>query len=272
MDMSAPRRVIPIRASSIGELFDCPARWEAKHLRGMRIPKSGKAQLGTAIHKSTALYDQSRLDGRELRIEECEGAAVDAIYKPDEEVVWDDEDLKAREAESIARALHGRYCREIAPRQDYVAVEVECQSLEITDLGIALTGTTDRIRRVTDGYGIADLKSGKTAVRADGHVETAGHAMQLGVYELMAERASNLPITAPAQVVGLQTGKTDKGQRVGTAEIHGARDMLIGDPEQPGVLELAARMLQAGAFPGNPRSQLCSERYCPAHAVCRFRK
>lgn len=272
-DLSAPAaRVISIRASSIGDLFDCPARWEAKHIRKMRMPTNGKAQLGTAIHKSTALFDQANLDGRALRIEECEGAAVDAIYRPEGEVVWDDDDLKAREAESIARALHGRYCREIAPRQDYVAVEVECTSLTITDLGIALTGTTDRIRRVADGMGISDLKSGKTAVRADGHVETAGHAMQMGVYELMAERASGLPITAPAQIIGLQTGKTERGQRVATATIHGAREMLIGEPDQPGVLELAARMIHAGAFPGNPRSQLCSEKYCPAHATCRFRK
>lgn len=271
MDVSTPQRVIPIRASSIGDLFDCPARWEAKHLRGMRLPASGKARLGTAIHKSTSLFDQSALDGAGLKPEECEGALVDAIHKPDEDVQWDDE-LAPKEAESIGRALHGRYCREIAPTQNYAAVEIECERLEITDLGIALTGTTDRIRRAEDGFGISDLKTGKTAVRADGHVETAGHAMQMGVYELMAERASGLPITAPARIVGLQTGKTERGQRVGTGEIHGARDMLVGEPEAPGVLELASRMIHAGAFPGNPRSQLCSAKYCPAHATCRFRK
>jgi hypothetical protein len=69
------RRVIPIRASSIGDLFDCAARWEAKHIRGMRMPKSGKAQLGTAIHKSTGLYDQSKLDGAGPQADDCTGAA-----------------------------------------------------------------------------------------------------------------------------------------------------------------------------------------------------
>ena len=32
---------VSIRASSLPELFDCPARWAAKHLRGMRMPMSG---------------------------------------------------------------------------------------------------------------------------------------------------------------------------------------------------------------------------------------
>jgi hypothetical protein len=109
-------------------------------------------------------------------------------------------------------------------------------------------------------------------VRADGHVETAGHAMQMGVYELMAERASGLPITAPALIIGMQTGKTERGQRVATGEIHGARDMLVGEADSPGVLEIAANMIHTGTFPGNPRSQLCSAKYCPAHSTCRFRK
>lgn len=274
-DMSAPaitaRRVIPIRASSIGELFDCAARWEAKFIRGMRMPRSGAAQLGTAVHKSTGVFDQSTLDHAGLTAADCEGALVDSIYRPSEEVVWD-EDLADKDAEKIGRALHTKYCAEIAPAQDYAAVEVQCESLEITDLGIALTGTTDRVRRVDDGFGIADLKTGKTAVRADGHVQTSGHAMQMGVYELMAERASGLAITAPGQIIGLQTGRTDKAQRVATADVHGAREMLIGDEESPGVLEIASRMIHAGTFPGNPRSQLCSAKYCPAHATCRFRR
>jgi hypothetical protein len=109
-------------------------------------------------------------------------------------------------------------------------------------------------------------------VRADGHVETAGHAMQMGVYELMAEKASGLPITEPAQIIGLQTGKTERGQRVGTAEIVGAREMLVGDQDSAGVLEMAATLVHSGSFPGNPRSMMCHERYCPIHHNCKWRK
>ena len=262
--------IVTIRASSLGELFDCPARFEAKHILGMRLPSSGAAQLGTAIHASTAVFDASTLAGSGITVDESAAAAVDALHKPETDVDW--EDSSPQEAEPIAIALHKKYCTEIAPAQEYAAVEVKCESLEITDLGIALTGTTDRVRKVGDGYGIADIKTGKTAVGADGTVKTQGHAFQLGVYELLAERASGIPISAPAQIIGLNTAKTDKAQRVGSGEILGARDVLIGDGTTPGVLESASRLIHSGAFFGNPKSMLCSEKYCPRFKVCQFRK
>lgn len=265
-------QIVTIRASALSDFLDCPARAEAKHLLGKRTPSSGAALLGTAIHASTAVFDQSNLTGTGITIDEAAGAAVDAINQPKEDVLFG-EDESAKEIEGIAVALHKRYCNEIAPKQDYLAVEVQCERLEITDIGLALTGTTDRIRRTHEGNGIADLKSGKTAVKADGTVETKGHRYQLGVYELLAERASGIPIEAPAQIIGIQVAKTDRGQRVATsAAIHGARDVLIGDQESPGVLETVSRMIHAGSFPGNPRSMLCGDRYCPIYANCKYVK
>lgn len=264
--------MITIRASALSDFFDCPARAEAKHLLGKRCPTNGKALLGTAIHASTAVFDRSVLDGSGITIDEAAAAAVDKIHRPEEETSLDD-DEKANDIEAVAVALHKLYCTTIAPTQEYAAVEVQCERLEITDLGIALTGTTDRVRIVGDGHGIADLKSGGTAVRADGRVETKGHAYQLGVYELLAERASGLPITEPAQIIGLQTGKTAKGQRAAVSgPVSGARDVLIGEEDSPGVLEIVSRMIHSGTFPGNPRSMLCHEKYCPIYQTCKFRK
>jgi PD-(D/E)XK nuclease superfamily len=264
--------IVTIRASALSDFLDCPARAEAKHLRGLRTPNSGAAQLGTAIHASTALFDKSALDGQGLTVDETAAAAVDAIYKPEYDVVWDD-DYQPKDAEKTAVALHSRYCAEIAPTQNYAAVEAKCERLEITDIGLALTGTTDRISKIGDGFGVRDLKTGKTAVRADGHVKTDGHRYQIGVYELLAERASGLPITEPAQIIGMQTGKTERAQRIAVSDgISGARDVLIGEEDSPGVLEMVAKMVHAGTFFGNPRSMLCGEKFCPIHAQCKFRK
>lgn len=270
--MNAPLRIVTIRASALSDFFDCPARAEAKHLLGKRCPTNGKALLGSAIHKSTAVYDRSVLGGQGITIDEAAGAAVDLIHRPEEEVKLDD-DEKSNEIEAVAVALHKLYCTKIAPTQEYAAVEVQCERLEITDLGIALQGTTDRVRKVGEGHGIADLKSGGSAVRADGHVETKGAAYQLGVYELLAERASGLPITEPARVIGLQTGKTERGQRVAVSDpVAGARDVLVGEPDSPGVLEMVSKMIHGGVFPGNPRSMLCHDKYCPIYQQCKFRK
>lgn len=265
--------VVTIRASALSDFLDCPARAEAKHLRGLRTPTNGKALLGKAVHKSTAVFDQSRIDNAGITIEESAAAAVDTIHKPDEDVEFE-EDWSAQTIEDIAVSLHGRYCLEIAPSQDYSAVEVYCERLEITDIGIALTGTTDRVRRIDEhAHGIADVKTGKAAVNAQGGVKTHGHAYQIGVYELLADKASGVPITEPGKIIGLQTGKTARGQRVAVSDdIVGARDVLIGDADAPGVLETVAHMIHSGNFPGNPRSMLCHERYCPVFNICKFRR
>lgn len=268
--MNTSDRIITIRASSLGRLFDCPAAWAATHIDGKRTPSNGKAMLGKAVHASTAVFDQSGIDGAGVTIDEAAAAAVDTLHKPDEEVVWEDD--SPHDAEKIALSLHVKYCQIIAPKQTYRAVEVQCERLEITDLGIALTGTTDRIRETEDGLAICDLKTGKAAVGSDGNVKTAGHAYQMGVYELLAEQASGVPITGAAQIIGMNTAKTAASQRIGTGEIFGARDVLLGNGETPGILEHAARIIHAGNFWGNPKSMMCHERYCAAYPTCKFRK
>jgi len=259
-----------IRASSLGRLFDCPASWAATHIDGKRLPSNGKAMLGKAVHASTAVYDQARIDGTGITIDEAAAAVVDAIHRPDEDVVWEDD--SPQDAEKIAISLHVKYCQQIAPKQQYRAVEIQCEKLEITDLGIALTGTTDRVRETADGLAICDLKTGKAAVGSDGIVKTAGHAYQMGVYELLAEQASGVPITGAAQIIGMNTAKTPASQRVGTGEISGARSVLLGDGESPGILEHAARIIRSGNFWGNPKSMMCYSRYCAAFSTCKFRK
>lgn len=262
--------IITIRASSLGRLFDCPAAWAATHIDGKRVPSNGKAMLGKAVHASTAVFDQSAIDGKGITIDEAAAAAVDTIHRPDEDVQWEDD--SPQDAEKIAIALHVKYCQQIAPQQQYRAVEIQCEKLEITDLGIALTGTTDRVRETADGLAICDLKTGKAAVGSDGTVKTAGHAYQMGVYELLAEHASGVPITGAAQIIGMNTAKTPASQRVGTGEISGARSVLLGDGESPGILEHAARIIHSGNFWGNPKSMMCHERYCAAFPTCKFRK
>lgn len=263
---------VQVRASSLPGLFDCPARFEATQIKGLRMPTSGKAVLGRAVHASTAAYDLARLNGNcDLTADEAAGAAVDAIHQPDEEVAWD-EDLMPKTAEKIALGLHDLYCANISPVMDYAAVEVTCEPLLVEDLGLILTGTVDRVYKTNDGQiGIADIKTGGSAVAADGTVKTAGHAFQIGIYELLAGAAAGRPVDAPAQIVGLQTGKTAKGQRAGLGKIEGARAALVGDEESPGALAMAARIIHHGYFHGNPKSMMCHQKYCPLFGQCRYR-
>lgn len=260
-----------VRASSLPELFDCPARWEARQLLGKRMPMSGPAAIGKAVHASTGAFDAARVLGSPISADDAAAAAVDAIHKPSEDVDWLEE--TPQRAEKVALALHGRYCADIAPGLDFVAVEAQCEALTLTDLGITLTGTIDRVRRApSGGLGISDIKTGKSAVSADGIVKTQGHGLQLATYELLAEVAVREPITEPAQIIGMQTGQTERGQRIAIGELDSPRDALIGTPEAPGALQFAANFILSGLYYGNPRSQLCGPKFCPIHSTCSFRK
>ena len=221
------------------------------------------------MHAGTALFDSSRLPGGSP-VSADDAAAHSSMRSTTPKKRWTGTTQRPpRPNDRAVAALE--VCVDIAPKQRYRGVEVKCEKLELPELGIALTGTTDRVRETPAGLGIADLKTGGKAVGVDGKAVTQGHGIQLGVYELLAEHAMGLTITAPAKIVGMQTGKTAAAQRVGTGEVVDARAALVGTEDSPGLLEHASKLIQSGAFYGNSKSLLCSARYCPAHPTCRFK-
>lgn len=267
--MSEP---ITVRASSWGSLFDCAHRWEGVHLLGMRSPSSPRALLGTAIHAGTAAFDAARVNGEHLTAYDAAGLVVDTLQHPGYDVDWRGSDITPQQAETTGIALLTRYCDEISPRYEFVAVEMETKPLEIDCGGgiiVRLTGTLDRarIRRAGDGVGIADVKTGATAVTAEGLAKTRGHRPQIGTYELLYEHTTSIPCTAPAEIIGLKT----KGKpAAATGEITGARQLMVGDEDHRGLIAFAADMFRTGLFPPNPQSYLCSARYCPRWATCPY--
>ncbi|TEU23343.1 RecB family exonuclease [Alkanindiges illinoisensis] len=266
--MNAP---FSIRASSLSELFDCPARWETKNVLGRRLPIGGAGRMGTAIHEATTLHDYAVMNETTVSLDDCDTVLVDAIWNPNEDVDWTDTDQQT--AETTGRALIRKYISDIAGTQHYIGVEVRAEALTLADIGITLTGTIDRIYQHDNGQlGIGDIKTGKTACSADGTVKTAGHGVQMGVYTLLAEHALNEQLLAPARIYGLTTGKTAKGQHAGVGEIPDPMDALLGSDDRHGLLHHAGQILKNGLFYGNPKSTLCSAKFCPAHQTCPFRK
>jgi len=257
-----------IRASAWPSLFDCAHRFYWQNIVGLRMPSSGNAALGTAIHAGTAAYDSSILGGELIDVVTAVDTARAALQNPEQDVSWDDS-LTPGEADTFAIKLTTRYCQEISPTRKYAAVELECQALDIgTEFGVVrVTGTTDRIRIAEDGrMGISDLKSGGRATEktADGgrRAVTKGHHIQLGIYTLMAEQASGERLDAPAEIIGLQTTKETP---VATGEVADVKTPLLGTDDHPGLIQIAARMLKDGIFPPNPKSMICSAKYCPAY-------
>lgn len=263
--------VYRIRASSWASLFDCAYRFEGEQLLGIRKPSSPRAVLGKAFHAGTAAFDSARMLGSPITINDAADALVSEIHRPTEDIDWKGGDLQPREVERIALGLHVMYCKDWSPRFEFEAVELTVKPLEVDCGGgliIQLTGTLDRMRarRTSKGRRVADLKSGRAAV-TDGKANTKGHRPQLGTYELLYEHTTGLPVTDPAEIIG---AKTVGRPEIATAEVANAKQVLLGTDDAPGYLELGADMLRAGRFPPNPRSPLCSERYCPRWSRCTY--
>lgn len=261
-----------VRASSWGSLFDCAFRWEGVNLLGIKSPSSPRALLGTAIHASTAEFDAARVSGNPISISEAAESFINTLRQPDFDVDWRGSDINQQQAEVIGLSLHQLYCTEVSPRYEFEAVELDTEPMLIDCGGgihIELTGTLDRsrIKRDAGGVGIADLKTGAAAVQ-QGKAKTGMHKAQLGIYELLYEHTTQSPITAPAEIIGLKTkGKPEWS----SGEVTGAKDMMVGTDEYPGLIQMGAEMFRTGLFHPNPQSMLCSERYCPRWNSCPYK-
>jgi hypothetical protein len=258
---------IRVRSSSLWELGDCALRWYKRNLTRLHIPSTPPALIGTAVHASTAAFDQSVIDGTGYTIDDTAAFCVDALEKPDEEVDW--AGVRVDKAINTAIKVHTSYCTEIAPTQKYVVVEETMDDLLI-DMGdgiiFRMTGTLDRIREIDGKRGVADVKTGVRSVAADGTVVVDKHLPQLGEYELLAEEKYGL-MELPPVIIGLHTGGSG---RTGIGEVHGAKRALLGDENMPGMLTFFAQYFKTGLFPPNPGSYLCSAKYCPFHKQCPY--
>lgn len=273
MDTTTPatpyKRIVEVRASSWGRLFDCSYAWEGEHLLGLRRPSGLRASLGTAIHASTAAFDQARIDGAPISISDAADVFVQTLHNPTDDVDYkQDRSITMREAEQIGLTLHAKYCAEISPQFEFTAVEMRFDPVDI-DCGdgliIRLKGTMDRARvaKWRAGVIIPDVKTG-ARLFSDGNVVLKARSAQLGAYELMYENNTGQP-TEGAQIIALQTTST---AQVGVSRIFDAKRTMIGTKYEPGLIEFAATMFKTGSFQPNPQSALCSEKFCARWKSC----
>lgn len=269
----AAARIYTVRASSWGSLFDCAYAWEGVHLLGMRKPSGLRAQLGTAVHASTAAFDSGRLPGGSRpSADDTAEILVRTLRNPDRDVDYSRDDLSIRDAERIGLTLHTMYCHDVAPAFNYLSVEAKLAPLDIncgSGIVVRLTGTMDRSRVASTEGGavVPDIKTGSRVI-SEGAVVTKGRAPQLGTYQLMLENDPEHAMpTVGAQVIALRTSAKPM---TGVSPVFDARRVMVGTDKAPGLIEHAASMFRTGLFPPNTQSLLCSERYCARWQACPY--
>ncbi|WP_338618967.1 PD-(D/E)XK nuclease family protein [Achromobacter sp. E1] len=263
--------VFTVRASSWGRLFDCAHAWEGTHILGMKKPAGMRALLGTAVHAGTAAYDLARLEGKPCTPDEAADVLVDELRNPAYEVDHAQDGLPMAKAEQIALTILVKYCADVAPKFTYIDVETKLDPLDIdcgNGMTVRLTGTMDRARvaETEGGIVVPDVKTGARVVQ-DGKAVTQGRAAQTGTYQLMYEHTKKVR-TVGSQIIALSTSGS---AATAVSPVFDARRVMVGEPEQPGLLEHAAAMFRTGLFPPNPSSVLCSQKYCARWSSCLFR-
>lgn len=263
---------IKVRASSWGGLFDCAYRFEWQTLMGHHMPVGIRAVLGTALHASTATYDRAYIDHEPMRIDDAASVLAAKIHAPEYETDYRHDDIDEKQAESIGLRLHHMYCEQITPAMHYVDVETTLKPFDIDcggGLTVTLTGTMDRARVSLAPHMphpvIPDLKSGR-AVVSKGEAKIKGRHAQLGAYQLLYEHTRDTE-TGGAQVVALSA--TSK-PAVAVSPVFDARRVMVGTPDEKGLIEYAAEMFRSGLFPPNPASIMCSKKYCARWDHCSF--
>ena len=261
---------VDIRSSSIAIFMDCSEMWAAIHLEKRYIPGSVPAWMGTSIHHGAAHFDTERVEGRQAIIKDAVEAAVDKFDNPTEEIRWTADDYSKSDAKMITILATEKYCTDLSPQFTFGAVELRPEPLEIAIDGliVRLTGQMDRTRLIKGRpgeQGISDLKTGKRAIR-NGQAYTQGFKFQIGVYEMLLANTTQQPVTLPGVIAGISTVKKPQAA---LGYIHNASQLLIGTQEQPGILERMAGIIKSGQFLPNPRSMLCSGKYCPVYHTCK---
>lgn len=174
--------------------------------------------------------------------------------------------LDTNAAATVARRATVAYAQTFG-RRAFTHIEVEVPECMVSTIhgDVMLTGHVDR---VLNGQ-VHDLKTGERRVSREGVVQVGADHLQMGVYAVMARAQLGDDSISPHVTI---TGGSTAHYTWGEITIANAVHMLLGDSNNEGIIEIAAKMLKHGAFPPNPKSPMCSAKYCAAHSQgrCKF--
>ena len=262
-----------IRSSSLTSYFDCPRRWAARYLRdeiesyGYDLKETRNniaASIGTGVHSGAAYLLRKKIS-RELDNDFLDAAIGSfRIIIEEGEVTTDDISPTIDCAEKQIVRMTKSYKTDILPIITPLLVEERFAARATQNL--ILSGQGDSLCHGQDG--LRDLKTGSTL---------KSHRPQVGSYSLLyrsqgynisavwidfIQRVPLKKLQPPAQSIPLNVGDCEMAAQHTIDCIDRDISVFGNGCEQ--------RKMPPGepwAFPANPMSVLCSERYCPAHGT-----
>jgi ATP-dependent exoDNAse (exonuclease V) beta subunit len=253
-----PARPMPLSASTLDKLEDCPLAWFLAHEARGDTPATVALGFGKVVHALADLVAQGRLAADE----ESLVGELDRVWPAlGYDVPWQ----RDNEREQARRALHRLVGQLAAARgRTFVDSEVSFEREVSTDAGpVLLRGRMDRVERDDDGHHVVvDLKTGKTKLSAK-EVPTD---RQLGLYQyaLDSGAAPGLPDAARsggAELWQLRNAAADLPTVQRQSPPADGHDGLVAE------LAEARRTILADEFfatPGKACDRCAFRRSCPA--------
>lgn len=251
-----------IRASMLPGYADCARRGAIKQWRheiedvaghkARDLPPSIGATVGTAVHAAAA---HALTENPAAALEIAMSSFATGIAGG---AVWDDTTPSPAIAEQQIARMVAAYVHHVAPSVRKVMVE-QLMSADLGD-GFELAGTVDLI--VIDGT-VRDLKTG---------ARPRPYQAQVGAYALLARSQKPNPLAITGCAIDfIRRTPVTKRQDMPATESYDRRvaENAAWHTTQRIKADLIdfRRSGELWSFPANPMSQMCTDRYCPAHGT-----
>lgn len=261
---------IVIRASSTPTALDCQRRWAAKTIpeqingAGFALRRIGThigAPIGTGLHALGAHLLKVKLDtgepglfkdAAEIGIGALREALADA-----EDIRWDNTAGKANDAERQVVRMGVVYADQVVPKITPVMVEQRLKAK--VDDGYIASGQADNLATLDPADNtLRDTKTGR---------EPRAAAPQMGFYRLLIQSHGMRVNRAVIDFIPRKSLSTVQPAPIETEVDLDEAEQLATFVLDDGVRAIKQFLVTGNpmAFRANPSSQLCSERYCPAH-------
>lgn len=264
--------MIKIRVSNLPFYLDCPRRcsvnlfWREIKEAGFKVkwtPKGISAAVGSGLHGAAGYIVNSIIhDGNKGKLEDATEQGIMSLKEALEEgAEYDNTTPNNNHAEKQIITLSRSYYHEVAPRLNLNNPSIEQNIKAKLDEDTIISGTPD----LADEKQIRDLKTGR---------ESSYHA-QVGGYSLL--RKSNNKPRPDELSIDFCPRVPIKKPYPGAYTIQ--YDVTFSEEFAFNIIRIIKRdidnFLRTGdpwAFPPNPKSMLCGEKYCKAYKTnfCRL--
>jgi hypothetical protein len=260
-----------IRSSSLPSYSDCPRRAASKAYKQQietagftlrQLPSSIGAAIGTGVHRGASVKTTSIIYGESVSDRLCIDASIEEfrtliVDGATMDNTTDSVNTGEKQIVQLVKSFIVQVAPDINPEfadQKYEPTLITIPGVEINE-EITTSGSSDI--ETADGV-IVDLKTG---------AKYQAHHAQMGDYALLKDKHSTTKSTGARCIYLPRTSikKTYPGPMVFDYDLQFCKSAAMAIIKQvAGDYAAWLRTLSPWAFPANPMSVLCSDKYCPA--------